>query len=90
MKKRHIILIAAMAALLLAGCAAHLIEEDSPEKAAMESAGPVTTPSPTPIPEPELPTGVSVTVDGTELSGSVVSGNVSYVPAERNWCLFMA
>ena len=83
MKKRHIILIAAMAALLLAGCAAHLIEEDSPEEAAIESAELVPTPSPTPIPEPELPAGVSVTVDGTELSGSVVSGDVSYVPAEE-------
>lgn len=75
---------ALMATLLLAGCGAQTAEPQSIEAAeSTPEPTPTPEPSPTPTPEPELPAGVSVTVDGTALSGSVVSGDVTYVSTEE-------
>lgn len=75
---------ALMAALLLAGCGAQTAEPQSIEAAeSTPEPTPTPEPSPTPTPEPELPAGVSVTVNGTAFSGSVVSGDVTYVSTEE-------
>ena len=73
---------AAMLTLVLTGCGANTAETQRLEAAAATPEAAI-EPSPTPTPEPELPAGVSVTVNGTELSGSVISGDVTYVSAEE-------
>lgn len=79
-RSKILIIIAAVilcAAMLSACGAAPQNEATAAEPAAVQSS----TVEPTPEPEPELPAGCAVTVDGMGLSGSVVSDGVTYVSA---------
>lgn len=63
--------------------AAARLSEPVPTPTPEITPSPTPVPTPSPTPEPELPAGEAVTVDGRELSGSVVSGDVMYVPADE-------
>lgn len=79
-RSKILIIIAAviLCAAMLSACGAAPQNEAT---VAEPAAVPSSTVEPTPEPEPELPAGCAVTVDGMGLSGSVVSDGVTYVSA---------
>ena len=82
-QKTKILLIAAALLLLLSLCGCSEASPSSANPEPTPSATPAPTPMPMPEPTPPLPQGETVTVDGTELSESVMSGALLYVPADE-------
>lgn len=80
MKKLICIILLLYAVLVLCACG----EKPKPEPTPTPAPEPTALPAPEPTIEPELPSGMPVTVDGTRLeSGSVMYENALYVRADE-------